>query len=109
MWGHAKVEFSWQAGAYKAGMLWLGLAPDGKNYKILQGQLKAYNANGKLEDIHNYKDGLPDGPFQTWWDNGQLQRQGRCEKGKLVAGTWKVFDRDGKPSTSQKTGVYPGQ
>ena len=109
MWGHAKVEFSWQAGAYKAGMLWLGLAPDGKNYKILQGQLKAYNANGKLEDIHNYKDGLPDGPFQTWWDNGQLQSQGRCEKGKLVAGTWKVFDRDGKPSTSQKTGVYPGQ
>jgi antitoxin component YwqK of YwqJK toxin-antitoxin module len=52
---------------------------------------------------------LPDGPFQTWWDNGQLQSQGRCEKGKLVAGTWKVFDRDGKPSTSQKTGVYPGQ
>lgn len=106
LWGHAKADLTWYAGAYSAGAAWLGAAGNGQ-YKILHGTAKFYTAGGALEGTVEYRDGLREGESRSYWDNSKLQSVGTYHLDKVVDGTWKVWNRDGQPSTSQETGIYP--
>jgi hypothetical protein len=106
LWGHAKADLTWYAGAYSAGDAWLGAAGAGQ-YKIVHGTAKFYSAGGALEMTVEYRDGLREGESRSYWDNSKLQSTGTYHLDKIVDGTWKVWNRDGQPSTSQETGVLP--
>ena len=106
LWGHAKADITWYAGAYNSGAAWLGAAGNGQ-YKILHGTAKFHSANGALEATVEYRDGYREGESCTYWENGGRQSVGTYHADKLVPGMWKVWDRNGTPSTSQETGVYP--
>lgn len=107
MWGHSLAEYSWVEGDYKAGALWIGMAPGSSKYVILQGPMKFFYSNGSTEAVYECKDGVYDGPFKTYWENGKLQSEGTYSKGSVVKEAYKVYDKEGNPSTSEKTGIYP--
>lgn len=75
------------------------------------GQLIAeaeYNSSGKLDGIErhwnlagqkileaSYKNGLHDGPYQSWWDTGDVKERGMYKSGQRV-GVYTWFSLDGQ-------------
>ena len=63
---------------------------DGKR----DGPWVSYYYNGQLKWKGNYKDGKVDGPFVSYWDNGKLQSQGTSKDGEME-GPWVSYNKDG--------------
>ena len=63
---------------------------DGKR----DGPWVSYYYNGQLKWKGNYKDGKVDGPFVSHYDNGQLQSQGTTKDGEME-GPWVSYNKDG--------------
>ena len=49
----------------------------------------------------NYKNGLLEGTFTQWFDNGKVDYIAKYEKGRPT-GTWKYYSKDGKLISEQK-------
>ena len=105
--GALRTRFTFYDGDYKPGMFWKGKTPGGKKYIIVHGNYQSYYGDGQKDSFYEFKDGVPDGKSQTWWPNGKEQSRGTYKQGKIVEGTWQVWDDSGKPGTSVTTGVYP--
>jgi len=108
LWGNHDVTFSYYAGTFQAGMMWLGpfKAQKGK-YIILHGEMIAHHPNGQMSMKSMYKDGYADGKAYHFYDNGKRAATGTYKKGKLVSGTWQTWDKKGKLSTREQTGYWP--
>jgi tetratricopeptide (TPR) repeat protein len=61
-------------------------------HRVMQ---RGYFTNGQMRFEECRRDGLPDGPYQSWFDNGQLAVTGSWHLGKAV-GTWEYFGEGGK-------------
>ncbi|GIT52710.1 MAG: hypothetical protein Ct9H300mP15_29230 [Gemmatimonadota bacterium] len=55
------------------------------------GPFETYYENGQLEEKGTYKDGVQDGPFETYYENGQLWSKGTYKDGQIVG----ISDMDG--------------
>ena len=67
-----------------------GSFKDGKR----DGPWVSYYYNGQLKWKGNYKDGKVDGPFVSYWDNGTVQSQGTSKDGEME-GPWFSYNKDG--------------
>lgn len=59
------------------------------------GPYESFYENGQLKIKGTYKDGKPDGPFESYFENGQLKQKGVCKEGKLD-GVCESYNRDGR-------------
>ena len=87
--------------------------PNTKVEKVFSedGQLIAeaeFNSSGKLHGVEchwnlagqkileaSYKNGLHDGPYQSWWDSGELKESGTYKSGQR-AGVYTWYSVEGK-------------
>ena len=53
-----------------------------KNYN---GEMKAWHANGQLQYVEIYVDGIPTGTFYTWYDNGKLMFESLYINGERIS------------------------
>jgi len=75
------------------------------NYKILEGQylnnkrdgifIKYYEQTNQLTYKESYKDNLPNGEFDWWFSNGQLESKRYYVQGKPI-GEWTFYNDKGK-------------
>jgi hypothetical protein len=108
LWGSYDVSFSYYAGSFKAGMMWIGPVKGRKGkYIILHGKMIAHHPNGQVSMKSMYKDGYADGKAYHFYSNGRRAAVGTYKKGKLVPGTWRTWDKKGQLSTSRETGYWP--
>ncbi len=84
------------------------------------GQLIAeaqFNRSGKLHGVERhwncsgqkileafYKNGLHDGPYQSWWDSGELKESGTYVKGQRV-GVYTWYSIEGKKVSEHDFGL----
>ncbi|MEZ4798956.1 MAG: hypothetical protein R2809_04080 [Flavobacteriales bacterium] len=59
------------------------------------GEAKAFFANGKMQSLHHYKEGILHGEYKVWYENGNLRIDGQYSEG-AEAGIWKLYDENGK-------------
>lgn len=66
------------------------------NYKdgLKDGEWKSYREDGKLWSEHHYVQGKEDGDYKTYHENGKLFIDGHYKDGKEV-GTWIFYDKNG--------------
>jgi antitoxin component YwqK of YwqJK toxin-antitoxin module len=66
------------------------------NYKdgLKDGEWKSYREDGKLWSEHHYVKGKEDGAYKTYHENGKLQIDGHYKEGK-ESGTWIFYDKNG--------------
>jgi len=66
------------------------------NYKngLKDGEWRSYREDGTLWSIHHYKNGKEDGVFKTYHENGKLYIDGAYKEGK-ERGTWLFYDQNG--------------
>ena len=71
---------------------------------IPNGPFESYHENGQLLWKGTYKDGVKDGSFETYYENGQLREKGTYKDGKKD-GRWEIYWEDGTLYT-YKSGFY---
>lgn len=59
------------------------------------GTWRTWFANGKVASEVQYEQGLPDGYYRTYWENGNSKISGHYISGER-AGIWHQYDQDGK-------------
>jgi antitoxin component YwqK of YwqJK toxin-antitoxin module len=59
-----------------------------------QGKVYFYFPNGKIQVEANFADGLENGPYIVYHENGVPYYQGVYEQGKRV-GIWEFYDKEG--------------
>ena len=70
---------------------------------VMEGPWVSYHDNGQLESKGTYKDGKKDGPWVGYYDNGQLQFKGTLKDGK-EDGSWESYDKNGQ--SDEFAGTY---
>ena len=68
------------------------------------GPYETFHENGQLEGKENFKDGQLDGPFEGFHDNGQLEFRENYKDGE-PDGPWEEFDEEGNLTKSGKMGT----
>ena len=73
-----------------------------RRYKngVKDGKWVMFFDNGSLYYIGTARDGMIDGPFKGFYPNGQMADEGKMKKG-FKNGLWKIYNTDG--SLSKKT------
>ncbi len=77
----------------------------------LNGESWCYYEDGKPWSLNTFKNGVYDGIYKTWHDNGQLNIDGRYDNGK-EEGEWFTYYSNGMLNTrgiyrnGEKTGVW---
>jgi antitoxin component YwqK of YwqJK toxin-antitoxin module len=66
------------------------------NDTITQGEMKEYYTNGNVKSSTNFQNGVPDGVYKYFYDNGQLWTERLYSKGKVME-IISNFNREGKP------------
>jgi len=93
--------------AYDNGNLfWRGLVKNGLD----NGPFETYHENGQLESKGSYEDGKQDGPFEWYHENGQLKIKGSFKDGKREDGPFEWYHENGQLETkgSSKDGKREG-
>lgn len=62
---------------------------------IKDGPYETFYENGQLVEKGNFKNGKPEGLFEEYYDNGQLKTKGNYKNGEKD-GLWETFDEEGK-------------
>jgi len=62
---------------------------------LKQGNWEEYWNNGEIEERGSYKDGKEDGIWEKYWSNGQLQYKGSYKNGERY-GVWEWYNYDGQ-------------
>ena len=68
-----------------------------------EGPWVSYFENGQLWDKGDYKNGKEEGPWVAYYDNGQLYLKGEYKNGKKE-GPWESYNDDGQ--SDEFTGTY---
>ena len=76
-----------------------------------EGPFEAYYDNGQLEEKGIYKDGQRDGPYEFYYDNGQLSSKVIYKDGKLhgpveIKGTYNNDEKCGEWFEDGETVTY---
>jgi len=66
------------------------------NDTIAQGEMKEYYTNGNVKSSTNFQNGVPDGVYKYFYDNGQLWTERLYSKGKVME-VISNFNHEGKP------------
>lgn len=82
--GRKGTETSWKEGCYNSS-------------KKEEGEWKIYS-NGKLSEIVTYVNGIANGPYKHFFENGVVSLQGNLKNG-LYDGAWETYQSDGTLST----------
>ena len=72
---------------YPTGEVWKEI-PDPVKGVCQNGTAKGYHKNGVLKSIGTYVNGLPNGLFQQWDDQGRLLGQDKIEMGTGTVRSW---------------------
>lgn len=75
-----------------------------ENYRI-DGEAKDWYENGQIKLVQHFKEGVNDGSFLMYWEDGISKRTDFYKDGKLKEG--KVFDKNGKPVPYYEYEVMP--
>ncbi|MBM3447824.1 MAG: hypothetical protein FJX90_01800 [Bacteroidetes bacterium] len=70
---------------------------DGKRH----GECLSFFQNGTRQSLNTYKEGVLNGDYRVWHENGELQIEGQYENNKEV-GEWVFYDKDGNVKKTQK-------
>ena len=70
---------------------------DGKRH----GECLSFFQNGTRQSLNTYKEGMLNGDYRVWHENGELQIEGQYENNKEV-GEWVFYDKDGNVKKTQK-------
>jgi antitoxin component YwqK of YwqJK toxin-antitoxin module len=70
---------------------------DGKRH----GECMSFFQNGSRQSLNTYKEGMLNGDYRVWHENGELQIEGQYENNKEV-GEWVFYDKDGNVKKTQK-------
>ena len=70
---------------------WNGRLNDG----LLDGPWERYYENGQLRQKGSYSNGEIDGLWVTYWENGQLRSKGSFSNGQYD-GPWETYDENGQ-------------
>ncbi|MFM7473850.1 MAG: toxin-antitoxin system YwqK family antitoxin [Crocinitomicaceae bacterium] len=62
---------------------------------LWDGKVTAYHPNGKIMSIHSYINGIKNGIFQVYRENGKLYYTGEWESENKI-GSWYYYDSLGK-------------
>ncbi|MFM7757510.1 MAG: toxin-antitoxin system YwqK family antitoxin, partial [Crocinitomicaceae bacterium] len=62
---------------------------------LWDGKVTAYQPNGKIMSIHSYINGIKNGIFQVYRENGKLYYTGEWESENKI-GSWYYYDSLGK-------------
>ena len=71
---------------------------------VMEGPWVSYHENGQLLSEGAFKNGKTEGPWVYYWDNGQLGSKGDYKNGKRE-GPWVDYNRDGTVD-EENTGTY---
>jgi antitoxin component YwqK of YwqJK toxin-antitoxin module len=71
------------------------------NLKGYQGELDYFSSKKIIIKTENYKDGILDGKFKEFSDDGTIKTKGQFTLGQKV-GKWQYFDQSGKKTSSTK-------
>ena len=58
-------------------------------------RMTIYSRSGDVREVKNYKNDQLDGEVRTYWPNGKLQLDGNYKKGHR-SGCWRSYDEKGK-------------
>ena len=56
-----------------------------------------YPKTGSPWSLHTYREGLLDGEYKTWFENGQIRMDGQYKMG-VESGVWKIYEENGSLS-----------
>jgi len=62
---------------------------------LWEGKVTSYHPNGKIMSVHSYTNGIKNGIFQVYRENGKLYYTGEWESEKKI-GSWYYYDSLGK-------------
>jgi len=62
---------------------------------LWEGKVTAYHPNGKIMSVHSYTNGIKNGIFQVYRENGNLYYTGEWESENKI-GSWYYYDSLGK-------------
>lgn len=65
-----------------------------KNGKLYTGECFTTHMDGSLRSIRNYNNGLDDGKWIFYYDNGEVEVEGVFSKNKRI-GEWKYYYKNG--------------
>ena len=65
------------------------------------GSFVNYHENGQLESKRNWKDGNPDGLWETYHENYRLESKVNWKEGK-EEGLWEYYDEEGNLTKTEK-------
>ena len=71
---------------------------------LREGPWVGYHENGQLDYKGDYKNGSPEGSYVNYWENGQLYYKGDYKNGRQD-GSWMGYFEDGSVFTSL-TGTF---
>lgn len=69
-----------------------------------QGQWINYYENGNYQEIGNYEQNRVEGPIKKFHPNGMIQAEGTYKEWRIRIGVWKYYDTDGKLLRSENYG-----
>ncbi|WP_462354933.1 toxin-antitoxin system YwqK family antitoxin [Fusobacterium ulcerans] len=74
-----------------------GKIMESANYKngVIEGEFKTYYPNGKLEGEVNYKNGNPNGECKGYYENKNIKFTGSFKEG-LPDGIWRHYSENGE-------------
>jgi uncharacterized protein len=78
--------------------------------RMINGEYRSYNVDGKLIVLGTYENNIPDGIWTYYYDNGNIKMRGKM-KGDNSYGLWRYYYENGKPSMEGelKKGVREGK
>lgn len=76
--------------------------------RVLEGAFKRYS-DGRIVQERSYTKNQLNGPFKTYWENGQLRRHDIYENGKFISGNcYGINGADTSWFEFEKSASYPG-
>jgi antitoxin component YwqK of YwqJK toxin-antitoxin module len=92
------VEIPYESGALKFRYA-RRLSADAARW-VRDGPFQSFYENGQISAEGHYEDGLETGVWSTYHDNGQPASRGRYQAGRKADG-WEFWDADGQSETGQ--------